>query len=76
MSGSGLRCYASVSDPALPTGGGLKQPQTKTAFFRRPLFHIIYFFGAALPPGLRKYLKNSEFESSTITSPWLLKVAR
>ena len=33
--------------------------------------------GAALvAPGLRKYLKNSEFESSTMTSPWLLNVAR
>lgn len=39
-----------------------------------------YFFdgaaGAAAPPGLRKYLKNSEPESSTITSPWFLNVVR
>ncbi len=36
----------------------------------------LYFFGAAVPLGLRKYLKNSLFESSTITSPWVRKVAR
>ena len=29
-----------------------------------------------LLPGLRKYLKNSEFESITITSPCALKLAR
>ena len=31
---------------------------------------------AAAPPGLRKYLKNSDPGSSTITSPRLLKLAR
>jgi hypothetical protein len=41
---------------------------------------IAYFFdgeaAAAAPPGLLKYLKKSELESSTMTSPWFLKVVR
>ena len=57
---------------------------TRRPHAKRPLrgvfLHCLaaYFLaaGAAAPPGLRKYLKKSEFESSTITSPWLLKVAR
>lgn len=41
--------------------------------------YAAFLLEAALPiylPGFLKYLKNSEFVSITITSPWSLKLAR